>query len=192
MTDRRRRLGALLLAGALGLPAGCGGEPSATADEGIRPDTNPAATVVSPTPVLPDTVRDRDRSGAEAATRYFFEALSYAEQTGDPKPVRAVSTRDCGGCARVLASIRDAYAGGGSVRGGWYTVRETTGAEYSAAIPLLDVVFDRDALSIVGTGGATMQTVPAVTFQAARVRLAFAGKWRVAEIGGLAPLGSAG
>jgi hypothetical protein len=183
----------LLLVGVVGLLVGCGAtDPSAAADDTLPPATAPTAAVLSPAPELPAAVRSQGQSGAEAATRYWFDALSYAQQSGNPKSLVAASTKGCRGCTELLASIRSAYAGGGSVVGGWYTVRELTDEEYSAAVPIFNVVFDRDALSLVGTGGATMQTVPAVPFQTARVRLDFDGRWRVAEISGLVPIGSAG
>lgn len=193
VTDLSGRLGVLLLVGVLGLIAGCGAtDPSAAANDSLPPTTGPSSVVASQAPVRPEAVRSPGQTGAEAGARYWFDALSYAQQSGDPRPVVAASTKDCRGCTELLASIRSAYAGGGSVVGGWYTVRELTDEEYSAAVPLFNVVFDRDALSIVGTGGATMQTVPAVPFQTARIRLHFDGRWRVAEISGLVPLGSAG
>ncbi|HEY0487046.1 MAG TPA: DUF6318 family protein [Mycobacteriales bacterium] len=193
MIDVPGRLSAVLLVGMLGLLAGCGAsDPSATADEAVPPAATPTAVVASAAPELPAAVRSSGESGAQAATRYWFAALSYAQQSGDPRPVVTASTTDCRACTELLASIRSAFAGGGSVVGGWYTVRQLTDEEYSDAVPLLSVVFDRDALSIVGTGGATMQTVPALPFQTARVRLQFDHRWRVAEVEGLSPLGSGG
>jgi hypothetical protein len=178
--------------GAMGLLAGCGAsDPSAAANDSLRPAAPPPSIAPVPAPVLPAAATARGATGARATAQYWFEALSYAQQSGESKPVLEVSTRDCHGCTQQLQAIRDAYASGGSVSGGIYTVREMTDEEFSAAIPLLNVVFDREALSIVGLGGATMQTVPAVPFQTARVRLKYAGgQWRVAEITGLAPLGS--
>jgi hypothetical protein len=175
----------------LGLLAGCGAsDPRATANEG--PDLAPIASSVAtpPAPVLPAAVTFPGRRGAEAASQYWFDALSYAQQSGDAGAVQAASTKDCKACADILDSIRSAFAGGGSVVGGGYTVRDMTSEEYSAAVPLLNVVFDREALSIVGTGGATMQSVPAISFQTARVRLLYSKRWRVAEVTGIAPLGS--
>ncbi|HEV7755912.1 MAG TPA: DUF6318 family protein [Mycobacteriales bacterium] len=174
----------------MGLLVGCGAaDPSATANENSDPATTPTAVVPSPAPALPAAIRAHGLAGAKATADYWFHALSYAQQSGDPKPLLAVSTSSCQGCSQLLASIRSAYAGGGSVSGGWYTVREMTSEEYSDAIPLLSVVFDRDALSIVGTGGATMQSVPALPFQTARLRLAYNGRWRVAQVTGMSALG---
>lgn len=192
VTDNRSRLGALFVVAAMSLLAGCGAaDPSASADDSLRPAAPPPSIAAVPAPVLPAAATARDLAGAQATAQYWFDALSYAQQSGDMKPILEVSARDCHGCTQQLQAIRSAYASGGSVSGGLYTVREMTDEEFSAAIPLLNVVFDREALSIVGLGGATMQTVPAVPFQSARVRLAYSkGQWRVAEITGLAPLGS--
>jgi hypothetical protein len=183
----------MLLVGAMGLLAGCGAtDPSATANEASDPAPTATAVAPSPAPVLPAAVRVRGLNGAKATAQYWFEALSYAQQSGDPKPMLTVSTSSCQGCDQLLASIRSAYQGGGAVSGGWYTVREMTDEEYSDVIPLLSVVFDRDALSIVGTGGATMQSVPAIPFQTARLRLAYSGRWRVAQVTGMSALGTVG
>jgi Family of unknown function (DUF6318) len=191
--DLPGRLGAFLLVGALGLLVGCGAsDPSATANEQIQPASTPAHIAPSAAPTLPAIAKVNGLEGATATVQYWYDALSYAQQSGDLKPVTSVTTSDCQSCSQLFASIRSAYAGGGAVRGGWYTVREITSAEYSPAVPLLDVVFDREALSIVGTGDSTILAVPATPFQSAQVRLAFSGQWRVAEITGMAPLGSTG
>jgi hypothetical protein len=177
----------------MGLLVGCGAtDPSATANEAREPVPTPTTIVPSGAPVPPDGIERRGVTGAKLAAQYWFDALSYAQQSGDPRPLQSVSTSACQGCAQLLASIRAAYAGGGAVSGGWYTVREMTTEEFSDAVPLVSVVFDRDALSIVGTGGATMQSVPAIPFQTARVRLAYKGRWRVDQVTGMSALGSTG
>jgi hypothetical protein len=177
----------------MGLLSGCGAtDPSATANEASDPAPATTAMVPSPAPVPPAAISNSGLKGAKAAAQYWFDALSYAQQSGDPKPLLTVSTRQCEGCAQLLASIRTAFAGGGSVNGGWYTVREMTSEEFSAVVPLLSVVFDRDALSIVGTGGATMQSVPAIPFQTARLRLSYNKRWRVDQVTGMSALGSTG
>jgi hypothetical protein len=177
----------------MGLLTGCGAtDPSATANETQDPAPTAATFMPSPAPVPPAAIARGGVNGAKAAAQYWFDALSYAQQSGDPKPLLSVSTGNCQGCSQLLASIRAAYAGGGAVSGGWYTVREMTTEEFSDAVPLVSVVFDRDALSIVGTGGATMQSVPAIPFQTARVRLAYQGRWRVDQVTGMSALGSTG
>jgi hypothetical protein len=192
--DLPRRLGPLFLVGVLTVLAGCGAsDPSATAGEALEPTSPAMSTAASPAPVLPKVARKESRAGAKTTTQFWFDALTYAQQTGDLEPLESVSADECRLCTQHMTAIRGAFAGGGSVVGGGYTVREMTDEEYSDAIPLLNVVFDRDALSILGTGGATMQTVPASAFQSARVRLEYrSSRWRVAEISGLLPFGSAG
>jgi hypothetical protein len=190
VVDLPGRLGPLFLAGVLGLLTACGAsDPPATANEGPGLAASAPSVATSPAPARPAAVTYAARRGAEAAAQYWFDALSYAQQSGDLRPVQGASTKDCKACADIIDSIRATFAGGGSVFGGGYTVREMTSEEYSAVVPLLNVVFDREALSIVGTGGATMQSVPALSFQTARVRLLYSKRWRVAEVTGIGPLG---
>ena len=191
MIDLPGRLGPLLLVGVLAVLAGCGAsDPSATAGESVDPTATRVTAAASPPPTLPSITRKWTRAGAKATTQYWFDALTYAQQSGDLRPVQDISADNCRACTQLFTSIRNAFAGGGSVVGGGYTVREMTDEEFSSAVPLLNVVFDRDALSIVGTGGATMQTVPASAFGSARIRLDFDNRWRVAEVTGLMPFGT--
>jgi Family of unknown function (DUF6318) len=121
--------------------------------------------------------------GAAAFVRSWFDLLNRATATGDTLPLDAVSTPDCRPCKAVVRAVRSAYDGGNSLYGGEYTVRSTvTDSFFTLARPVVSVVFDRSARSVVGPDGHLIGSVPGVTFAKCQVLLRRAdGGWRVAE-----------
>lgn len=61
--------------------------------------TGPAQNV--PIPVLPEVAKTETKEGLEAFARYWFELLSYGYETGDTKPLSAVTSPTCTMCERA-------------------------------------------------------------------------------------------
>lgn len=61
--------------------------------------TGPAQNV--PVPVLPEVAKTETKEGAEAFAKYWFQLLSYGYETGDTKPLSAVTGPDCTMCERA-------------------------------------------------------------------------------------------
>jgi hypothetical protein len=123
-------------------------------------------------------------AGATDFVRYWFDALNRATATGDTRPLEAISTPDCGPCKAVVAAVRSAHDGGDAVRGGQYTVRSLVAdGFFTPARPLVGVVFDRGARSLIGPDGRLIGSVPAATFARCQVLLRRTDDgWRVAEV----------
>jgi len=61
--------------------------------------TGPAQNV--PVPVLPEVAKTETKEGLEAFAKYWFQLLSYGYETGDTKPISAVTSPDCTMCERA-------------------------------------------------------------------------------------------
>lgn len=69
-----------------------------------------------PKPVMPEAMKQDTPEGAEAAVRYWWEAVYYLQQTNDAEPMLAASTEDCEACAVYAKTISRIYD-----EGYWYT-----------------------------------------------------------------------
>lgn len=61
--------------------------------------TGPAQNV--PVPVLPEVAKTETKEGLEAFAKYWFELLSYGYETGDTKPLSALTSPACTMCERA-------------------------------------------------------------------------------------------
>lgn len=132
---------ALLAAAALFLAGCAGGSPS----PGATPDApqssarvastpTPTATPTStpaykpasasgpaqnvPLPVLPAVAKTETKEGLEAFAKYWFALLSYAYETGDIEPLKAVSGPDCVFCNGLVKNVRNAWTEDKWISGG--------------------------------------------------------------------------
>ncbi len=129
--------------------AGCSG--GAPADPGTAPPTasdaassSPAATPTAkpsaaykpadasgpaqnvPVPVLPEVAKTETKEGLEAFTRYWFQQLNYAYQTGDIRGVQAVTSPSCEYCGNITDSLTTNYQDNRWLAGGKITIPAAT------------------------------------------------------------------
>lgn len=71
-----------------------------------------------PVPVLPEAAKANSKEGVEAFTRYWFQALSYAYETGDGSIVDRISGPNCVFCTGLKDSIKLAWSDGKWIAGG--------------------------------------------------------------------------
>jgi hypothetical protein len=168
------------------LLAACGSPPTVAAKAPIARDSvQPTPTVIDE-PGWPTEAGERTAAGASAAIRHWFDDLTYAYEVSDTKPLVSASTSACKSCLALSSSLAATFTYGGDVKGGSYSVRSVSTTEFSSATPVLTVVFDRRAMTVMVAGGATAQSIPAVSFASARVLMSYQhGRWHVADISGL-------
>lgn len=75
-----------------------------------------------PLPVKPPLADDFSKEGLEAFARYWYETLSYAYESGDTKPMDAISARECPTCTKTKAVINGWHQDGRWLVGGRITV----------------------------------------------------------------------
>ncbi|WP_426225394.1 DUF6318 family protein [Pseudarthrobacter sp. DSP2-3-2b1] len=120
---------ALVVAAAVAL-SGCnsGGDPNpaatatTSAAESISPSATPTPTATYkpadatgraqnvPVPVLPEVAKTETKEGLEAFVAHWFQLLGYAYETGDPKPMEAISDPSCTFCGSLSDNISAAWS----------------------------------------------------------------------------------
>ena len=68
--------------------------------------------VTDKAPEQPPEMNKADETGAAAAARYYLNAYSYAWNTGDTTPIKAISDEECAFCQREIAQIDEFYSNG--------------------------------------------------------------------------------
>ncbi|WP_417233371.1 DUF6318 family protein [Arthrobacter sp.] len=143
-----RTLGACVAIAAAALAlAGCGaGEPAATPSA-----SSDAATV--PAPETNAQMKAEGAPGLSATTYYYFEAMTYAQQTGQTDDMLAV-TDDCAQCTKTAQAIAKVYADGGKIEGGQPKPQDVAAVgevnkqgELSAVVPFMqdaEKILDKD------------------------------------------------
>jgi hypothetical protein len=79
------------------------------------PSTTAASDPVPPT--MPAEVNRTDAAAAEAFVRFYFEAVNYAQGSGDVSGLGPLAVK-CRGCDAGVRSVTETYDDGGVIRGG--------------------------------------------------------------------------
>jgi hypothetical protein len=95
--------------------------PHAIPGESAQPSSDPRPTPASsngparnlPRPQLPETAKQNTEQGFEAFTQFWFDAITYVMETGDPRPVNEISSPSCKMCQRQVEKANRLYEGGG-------------------------------------------------------------------------------
>lgn len=93
--------------------ASASGTPTPTVDSRPTPasSTGPARNL--PKPELPAAARENTEAGFRAFTQYWFDTVTYALETGDTAPLKAISLDSCKMCASYISSASTARSDGG-------------------------------------------------------------------------------
>jgi hypothetical protein len=91
--------------------------------------SGPAQNV--PVPVLPEVAKTETKEGLEAFTKYWFEELNYAYQTGDTAKFQAMNAPTCDYCSKLVSALATNYEGDRWLAGG------------SIAVPAATTTFER-------------------------------------------------
>jgi hypothetical protein len=118
--------------------------PEAVAEYQPATETSSAKNV--PVPKYPEAAKANTRAGQKAFIEYWLKTYNYAFETGDTKPLEAVSGKDCEFCANSISDVREMHqqkglwrvGGGVVVRGGNLTFNSTADYDYIVDVPILD------------------------------------------------------
>ncbi|MDX2340953.1 DUF6318 family protein [Micrococcus sp. M4NT] len=61
---------------------------------------------------MPEVMKEETQEGAEAAVKYFWETMNYAEETGDPNFLTRISSKYCELCSASARNLSDIYGSG--------------------------------------------------------------------------------
>ena len=81
--------------------------------------------VTDKAPDKPAEMTKGDEAGAAAAARYYLNAYSYAWNTGDTAPIKAISDEKCVFCQREIAQIDEFYSNGYWAKGTYASITNT-------------------------------------------------------------------
>ena len=81
--------------------------------------------VTDKAPDKPAEMTKGDEAGAAAAARYYLNAYSYAWNTGDTAPIKAISDEECAFCQREIAQIDEFYSNGYWAKGTYASITNT-------------------------------------------------------------------
>lgn len=79
-----------------------------------------------PVPVMPELAKTETKEGLEAFTRYWFDLLNYAYQTGDVAGLESVTNPSCDYCSKLTTSLTTNYQGDRWLAGGKITTPAST------------------------------------------------------------------
>ncbi|WP_281281556.1 DUF6318 family protein [Sinomonas susongensis] len=97
--------------------------PPTTPDTQATPASSRGPARNVPLPVLPEAAKQNTREGFEAFTQYWFDAITYAFETGDTTLLRSLSSEGCKMCDSYLTSVMALHGENGWRLGPRWTVK---------------------------------------------------------------------
>jgi hypothetical protein len=79
-----------------------------------------------PVPVKPALADKNTKEGLEAFTKYWYQLMGYAYETGNLKPVDEVTAPTCASCVRVRPTIQSWNSEGRWIEGGRFEIFTAT------------------------------------------------------------------
>lgn len=96
-----------------------------------------------PVPVLPEAAKAETKEGLIAFAKHWYTLLNFAYETGDFRPMDAVTEKTCALCSKVRPGIEEWNSGGRWIAGGLVTPKgaytefvKTAGGEYQVTTQL--------------------------------------------------------
>ncbi|WP_336710840.1 DUF6318 family protein [Arthrobacter sp. USHLN218] len=197
---------ALLAAAALALTA-CGGDAEGQPDPTASPATSAAAETPTPTPSaspsykpasadgpaenvpfpkMPEEARERTKAGLEAFTRYWYDLLNYAYESGDVSPIREITETSCKRCGDITQNIEEWHENGRWQVGGTVEI-DGTGTEFvsnSAGQFHVSVQLAAEGIRYYTSGGKLEGTSPGTDFLVDVLVAKYEkGNWKTIDIG---------
>jgi hypothetical protein len=170
--------------------AGCGGGSSPSAPNGTAANSAVGGgTTDGSVPQLSALAKEQTDAGEEAFTRYFFQVVNHAFQTGQTAPLINATAPTCQICRATIGDISYAFARG-RIRGGELTVQKVSPHKGKDGVYNRVVTYSETKYEEVDARGKVMQSLPAKKSYQLLVKLVWAGSgWQVAQLSRL-PTGS--
>ena len=138
-----------------------------------------------PLPVLPEAAKANSKEGVEAFARYWFQALSYAYETGDVEQWWPKTASQCAFCSSLKKGLDSGYSKGRWIAGGKLTTPSIR-ALYKPDAPSQQVEIQtiQDQIDYFEADGSISQP-PTPPSNSATVMIAVfeSGSWKVSDLG---------
>ncbi|MDR6507149.1 DUF6318 family protein [Arthrobacter oryzae] len=159
--------------------------PTPTASAAYKPADAKGKAENVPVPVLPEAAKAETKEGLEAFAKYWYEALSYAYETGDTTTWSAMTSTNCAFCTRIRQGLESAYAKGRWVAGGKMSTPSVAGI-FKPETPSQQVKIQsiQDQIDYYDADGSVGQP-PTPSSNTASVMIAVfeSGSWKVSDLG---------
>lgn len=159
--------------------------PSPTSTAAYKPADAKGKAENVPIPVLPEAAKANSKEGVEAFARYWFQALSYAYETGDTEHWSPKTASQCVFCASLKKGLDSGYSKGRWLVGGKMTTPSIR-ALYKADAPSQQVEIQtiQDQIDYFEADGSISQP-PTPPSNSATVMIAVfeSGSWKVSDLG---------
>ncbi|MHC6219758.1 DUF6318 family protein [Arthrobacter sp. MMS24-S77] len=138
-----------------------------------------------PVPVLPEAAKANSKEGVEAFARYWFQALSYAYETGDMAVWSAKTAPQCVFCARIKKGIESGYSKGRWVVGGKMTTPSIKALHKpSAPSQQVEIQTIQDQIDYFEADGRVSQpSTPPSNSASVMIAVFESGAWKVSDLG---------
>ena len=157
--------------------------PTATPSGAYKPAdaSGPAQNV--PVPVLPEVAKTRTKEGLEAFTRYWYETLSYAYETGDTAELMAASGESCLFCQGLIEGVSASWRDERWISGGKIETPAITATLETDSTGYAIVQVIQQEIQIHKPDGGLYQVPTPSTNSGSRVSTSFVNsEWTVAEL----------
>ena len=95
--------------------------PTPTPSAAYKPASATGKAENVPVPVLPEEAKKETKEGAIAFTKYWFQLMGYAYETGDVAPLAAATGPACDMCNSVMRVVPKAYSEDSWLVGGTFS-----------------------------------------------------------------------
>jgi hypothetical protein len=161
------------------------GAPSPTSTAVYKPADAKGKAENVPVPVLPEAAKANTKEGVEAFARYWFQALSYAYETGDTEHWSPKTASQCVFCASLKKGLDSGYSKGRWLVGGKMTTPSIR-ALYKPDAPSQQVEIQtiQDQIDYFEADGSISQP-PTPPSNSATVMIAVfeSDAWKVSDLG---------
>ena len=138
-----------------------------------------------PVPIKPALADKNTKEGLEAFTKYWYQTLSYAYETGDTSPVRSISGPSCRFCNGLAEGLKAAWQGTQWVAGGRIETPSIKGKYVPGAkTQQATVQVIQTEISIYKAPGKLLQKVTKESNTASQAVVTFNAKgWSITDLG---------
>jgi hypothetical protein len=138
-----------------------------------------------PVPVKPALADKNTKEGLEAFAKYWYQALSYAYETGDTSLVQSLSGPNCRFCSGLAEGLNSAWEGGQWVAGGKIETPSIKGKfTLGAKTQQATVQVIQSDIAIYKAPGKLLQAVTKETNTASQAVVSFDSRgWSITDLG---------
>lgn len=136
-----------------------------------------------PVPKMPDVAKEKSEKGIVAFTKYWFDLVTYSDNTNDTAPIKAVTSRECHLCAKQIIDPVDYNKSVGAWRSGGDIQASMTMAKLINASGFGGFLLQREEITAYLASGKVQASVPKTKKpMVGTLYLQFENGWQVIDL----------